>query len=336
MDTITLQSHWTGPDTGPFATWVADRAAADQTHCVRIDAVGRDPAGRLAVRTEALHGARLPDALDRIGSPTVGVAVTLTVPLLLLAADARSGAVVLGDARADDVLVDDAGVTVLADHPPGADPPGTDLPSTDLPSTDLPGADSPGTDLPGTDLPVIDPPGTDLPATDWNRTDVPGLARSPSVTGPPPGERPSGVGRAGRAAVPARTSESPGPTALLHAVRAVWERVDPREPCRAVVDTAVAEALGGGVDEVLRLLDVVRATAPPRPVRWDPPPDDFLFVDTVDDAPDDTGVVRWVRRFVERGLTLPGGRTVPARRVVVGGVVAGLAAAGVITLGAPP
>ncbi|ROP65951.1 hypothetical protein [Curtobacterium sp. ZW137] len=321
MDTITLQSHWTGPDTGPFATWVADRAAADQTHCVRIDAVGRDPAGRLAVRTEALHGARLPDALDRIGSPTVGVAVTLTVPLLLLAADARSGAVVLGDARADDVLVDDAGVTVLADHPPGADPPGTDLP----------GADSPGKDLPGTDSPGIGSPGT---APD--RTDVPGLARSPSVTGPPPGE-PSGVGRVGRAAVAARTSELPGPTAVLHAVRAVWERVDPREPCRAVVDTAVAEALGGGVDEVLRLLDVVRATAPPRPVRWDPPPDDFLFVDTVEAAPDDTGVVRWTRRFVERGVTLPGGRTVPARRVVVGGVVvAGLAAAAVITLGGAP
>ncbi|WP_148070907.1 hypothetical protein [Curtobacterium sp. PhB130] len=331
MDTITLQSHWTGPDTGPFATWVADRAAADQTHCVRIDAVGRDPAGRLAVRTEALHGARLPDALDRIGSPTVGVAVTLTVPLLLLAADARSGAVVLGDARADDVLVDDAGVTVLADHPPGADPPGTDLPSTDLPATDPNRTDLLGTDLPGTDS-----PGTDLPATDPNRTDVPGLARSPTATGPP-GQRPSGVLRPGRAAVAARTSESPGPTALLHAVRAVWERVDPREPCRAVVDTAVAEALGGGVDEVLRLLEVVRATAPPRPVRWDPPTDDFLFVDTVEAAPDDSGVVRWIRRFVERGVTLPGGRTVPARRVVVGGVVvAGLAAAGVITLGGAP
>lgn len=280
MDTITFQGCWTGPDTGPFAAWVADRSAADPVHCIRIDAVGRDPSGRLAVRTEALRGARLPDALDRIGSPTLGVAVTLTVPLLLLAADARSGALLLGDARADDVLVDDAGVTVLVDHPPGADPPGAD------PS----GADSP-------DL---------VPRHPHDHARVP-------------------------EALPVRRSEAPGATALVLAVRAVWERVDPREPCRPEVDAAIATAVDGGVDDVLRLLGTVRATAPPRPVRWDPPRDDFLFEAPDGTATADAGVVGWIRRVVERGVTLPNGRTVPTRRVVVGVVVlAGVVAAGIL------
>jgi hypothetical protein len=308
MDTITMECRWTGADTGAFAAWVADRSAADPVHCVRIDAVGRNPSGRLAVRTEFLRGTRLPDALDRIGVPSVGVAVTLTVPLLELAVDARAGAVLLGDARAEDVLVDDSGATVLVDRPPGTDPPGTDLPGTDPPGTDPPGTDPPGTDLPGTH-----PPGTGLPDVDATDAGPPaGAARAPAMT--------------------LRRKESPGSLAVLHAVRMVWERVDPREPCRAAVDHAVAEALDGDVDTVRRLLAVVRATSAPRPVRWDPPHDDFDFIDPV--PPPTTGVSAAVRRFLEQGLVLPGGTRMPARRVLVGAVVAvGAASAGVIALG---
>jgi hypothetical protein len=259
MATTTVEHRWSGPDTGPYAAWTADRCASAPQHCVRVTAVGRSAGGRLVVQTEQLTGTPLPDALDRIGVPTVGVAVTLTLPLLELAVDAAAGAVVLGDARADDVLVDDSGAPVLVDHPPGADP------------------------------------------------------------GP----------------MPARTSESPGAAALLLAVRAVWERVDPREPCRAAVDAAVAGALGGAVEDLRRLVTVVQATSPPRPVRWDPPADVYAVEAPAQPVP--TGLLAAAQDVLERGVRLGrGGVRLPARTLLVGVVVAGgLVAAGVLGLSAP-
>lgn len=256
MPTTTVEHRWVGPDAGPFAVWVADRCAAEPQHCVRVTAVGRSAAGRLVVQTEQLSGTPLPDALDRIGVPTVGVAVTLTLPLLELAVDAGAGAVLLGDARADDVLVDDAGAPVLVDHPPDADP----------------------------------------------------------------------------GAAPARTSEAPGGVALLHAVRAVWERVDPREPCRAAVDDAVTGALGGAVEDLRRLVAVVQATGPPRPVRWDPPADVYAVATPA--PPAATGILAVVQDVVERGVRLgAGGARVSPRKVLVGAAVAaGLVVAGVLGL----
>lgn len=260
MDAITLEHWWTGPDSGPFATWVADRSAADPVHCVRVSEVGRGADGRLVVHTGPVRGTPLPDALERIGQPTVGVAVTLTVPMLDLVVDAVSGAIVLGVARADDVLVDDAGVTVLVDHPPDA------------------------VDLTG-----------------------------------------SGI---------VRTSETAGATALLHAVRTVWERVDPRAPCRPLLDAAVAEAIGGGVAEARELLRVVRSTAAPRPVRWDPPRDDFDFVEPGPPQRDD--LVARLHGWIVDGVPVPGGGKLPVRRLVVGLVVAtGLAVAGVFAVSSP-
>jgi hypothetical protein len=256
MPTTTVEHRWSGPDTGPYAAWVADRCAAEPQHCVRVTAVGRSAGGRLVVQTEQLAGTPLPDALDRIGVPTVGVAVTLTLPLLELAVDAGAGTLLLGDARADDVLVDDAGAPVLVDHPPDADP----------------------------------------------------------------------------GSAPARTSESPGAVALLHAVRIVWERVDPREPCRAAVDDAVTRALGGAVEDVRRLVAVVQATSPPRPVRWEPPPDVYAVV--APPAPVATRRLALVQKALERGVRFGvAGVRVSPRMVLVGVVVAaGLVAAGALGL----
>lgn len=289
METITGERWWTGADTGAFAAWVADRAAAEPTHCVRLDTVGRGPAGQLTVRTESLQGTPLPAALDRIGTPTVGVAVTLTVPLLELAADARAGAVLLGTARADDVLVDDAGVTVLVDRPPDADA---------------------------------------VPDVTAHPSDH-GRRRPPSQHGRR--ATPRGPGPCEQRAAPSRAGESSGTTALLLAVRSVWERVDPRAPCRPAVDAAIAGALDGDVDQVRQVLRVVLETGPPRPVRWTPPRADFAFA--VPPTPQPDGVGALVRQVVEQGLTLPAGIWVPARGLLIGGVLAvGLAAAGLLNL----
>lgn len=112
-------------DEHPLLAWVADRAAlaADPVarHLAPVVEVGRLPDGRLAVDVLRPPGTALSQALDVLGTPTTGVAVTLSVPMLELAAAERSGAVRIGSAGLDDVLVDDAGAVVLCDRPPGSD-----------------------------------------------------------------------------------------------------------------------------------------------------------------------------------------------------------------------
>jgi hypothetical protein len=181
-----------------FAEWLADRSTVLHDHLVGVAEVGRDETGALVARAAAPTGLPLPAALDRIGSPTPGVAVTLTLPLLELALLADAGAVLLGRATIDDVLVDDAGAVVLVDRPPGT-------------------ADQP----------------------------APGVV--------------------------------PAAEALVLAVRAVWDRVDPREDCVEGIDQACAAARQDGGAALLALDRLVRAAAPPRPVRWDPPPTTFTF-----------------------------------------------------------
>lgn len=304
METVTVEQWWTGSDEGPFAAWVGDRAAADPTHCVRVERVGRDPVGRLVVRVEPLRGVPLPAALDRIGTLTVGVAVTLTVPLLELAAQARAGSMVLGSARPDDVLVDDAGVTVLVDHPPGA----VDATAVDPAAVD-PAVVDPAADGPPVRHPTAD---TAAPDTDAAEADAGRRRRT----------RPASV----------RSTRVPGPTALLLAARTVWERVDAREPCRPAVDRALATALDGTAHDVTGVLEVVRSTGPPRPVRWELPPDDFTFAQPTPPAP--AGIAAVLRRWIEDGVPIPGGSRLPARRLLVGVVVlVGVAAAGVFALG---
>jgi hypothetical protein len=186
---ICWRSHQDG---GAFAAWVADRCAVTHAHLVQIAEVGRDETGALVARAAVSAGIPLPDALDRIGTPTLGVAVTLTLPLLEVARLADSGAVLLGTAQIDDVIVDDAGAVVVVDRPPD--------------SLDL---------------------------------------------------------------VPA--GSVPGVEALVLAVRAVWDRVDPREPACAGIEALCAAARRAGGAALVELENAVRAAAPPRPVRWDPP-----------------------------------------------------------------
>jgi len=106
-------------------TWVADRSAAAERHLVPVAAVGRTPTGRLVVDLDRPTGTPLVPALDRLGTPTTGVAVTLTVPLLEVLVAAHDGAVLLGAAGIDDVLVDDSGAVVLCDRPTNATTPKT-------------------------------------------------------------------------------------------------------------------------------------------------------------------------------------------------------------------
>lgn len=109
-------------------TWVADRSAAAERHLVPVAAVGRTPTGRLVVDLDRPTGTSLVPALDRLGTPTTGVAVTLTVPLLELLVAVHDGAVLLGAAGIDDVLVDDSGAVVLCDRPTNATSPTTTNP----------------------------------------------------------------------------------------------------------------------------------------------------------------------------------------------------------------
>ena len=109
-----------GHDEHDVLTWVADRSAAAERHLVPVAAVGRTPTGRLVVDLDRPTGTPLVPALDRLGTPTTGVAVTLTVPLLELLVSVHDGAVLLGTAGIDDVLVDDSGAVVLCDRPTNA------------------------------------------------------------------------------------------------------------------------------------------------------------------------------------------------------------------------
>lgn len=109
-----------GRDEHEVLTWVADRSAAAERHLVPVAAVGRTPTGRLVVDLDRPSGTPLVPALDRLGTPTTGVAVTLTVPLLELLVAVHDGAVLLGTAGIDDVLVDDSGAVVLCDRPTNA------------------------------------------------------------------------------------------------------------------------------------------------------------------------------------------------------------------------
>ncbi|MDP4334520.1 hypothetical protein Q7F20_14165 [Curtobacterium sp. A7_M15] len=126
MQTISDHARWHAvADEHPFLAWVADRAAAATDpaarHLAPVVDVGRLADGRLAADVLRPVGSALSAALDTLGTPTTGVAVTLTVPMLELALAERSGALQIGSAGLDDVLVDDAGAIVLCDRPPASD-----------------------------------------------------------------------------------------------------------------------------------------------------------------------------------------------------------------------
>jgi hypothetical protein len=210
-------------DAAAFSEWLADRCAVAHDHLVGVAEVGRDETGALVARAEGATGLPLPDALDRIGTPTVGVAVTLTLPLLEVALLADTGALLLGTARVEDVLVDDAGAVVLVDRPPGT-----------------------------------------------------------------------------AGAVPA--GSVPGVEALVLAVRAVWDRIDPRESAGTEVDRLCAAARAAGGGALVDLERTVRAAAPPRPVRWEPVPFDHGFAFPVGSAGSAPGA-----RARDGGTGAPGG-----------------------------
>lgn len=277
MQMVTDRIRWCATDDErSLLAWAADRASAAGRHLAPVAAVGRLPDGRLVVEVTRPTGTPLAAALDTLGTPTTGVAVTLTVPLLELAAAERSGAVRLGTAGLDDVLVDDAGAVLLCDRPTGAET-----------STASGGA---------------------------------GGAASPGGATTPSGHR---------------RSDQDGARVLLLAARVVWERTDERDPARAAIGAALAEALDGGVDAVRAALATVRAAAAPRPVRWEPLPFDPLgCVPTATATNAETPLLRTVQDVLERGVPLRGGRRLPLRRALVGVVVAsGLTAAAVFSLG---
>jgi hypothetical protein len=121
MQMVTERIHWcASDDERSLLAWAADRAGTASRHLAPVATVGRSPDGRFVVEVTRPSGSPLAAALDTLGTPTTGVAVTLTVPLLELALAERSGAVCIGTAGLDDVLVDDAGAVLLCDRPPGA------------------------------------------------------------------------------------------------------------------------------------------------------------------------------------------------------------------------
>ncbi|WP_144750135.1 hypothetical protein [Curtobacterium pusillum] len=256
MQIVTDHVRWVASDADdqPLLAWAADRATAVGRHLAPVTAIGRLPGGRLAVDVQRPIGTPLATALDTLGTPTTGVAVTLTVPLLELAAAERSGSVRIGTAGLDDVLVDDAGAVVLCDRPPGTD----------------------------------------------------------------------GV----------RGADEDGARVLLLAARVVWERADPRDPVRPLVDDAIAEALDGGAEAVRAALSHVRAAAAPRPVRWEPAAHELIVGVPPDATEPADGFVAVARRFVEHGVPFGSDRRLPFRRALVGAVVAaGVTTAAVFTLG---
>ncbi|MFJ4219551.1 hypothetical protein [Curtobacterium luteum] len=279
---------WAATSEDVFLRWVADRSASTDRHLAPVLTVGRTTDGRLAVAVLRPTGVPIGAALDRIGVPSAGVAVTLTMPLLDLAVTASGGAVVLGTASPEDVVVDDSGAVVLCDRPPASVAFGATVSSVAPPST------TPGT----------------------TRTH----GRAQALRGP---RTPPGVD---------------GLDAVLLAVRQVWERVDPRDPCRPAVDAAVRAARSGRPEDVTAARSTVRSAAVPRPVRWDPPRDLFDFVGVTGADRTTTGdsrldaVLEQLRDLVESGVPF-GGRRVPLRQVVVGLVVAiGVAGAAVLGL----
>lgn len=233
-------------------TWVADRSAAAERHLVPVAAVGRTATGRLVVDLDRPTGTSLVPALDRLGTPTTGAAVTLTVPLLQLLVAVHDGAVLLGPAGIDDVLVDDSGAVVLCDRPTSA----------------------------------------------TNPTD------ETDVTTPP------------RPAHPADATRT-----LVLAARTVWDRVDPADPAQAPVLGALQDALDGDGPSARAALDVVHATAAPRPFRWTPVPSDLVFAEPPTPGGQD-GLLERLRDVVEHGVPLGAERRLPLRRVLVGLVVA--------------
>ncbi|WP_146239715.1 hypothetical protein [Curtobacterium sp. MCSS17_011] len=238
-------------------TWVADRSAAAERHLVPVAAVARTPTGHLVVQLDRPTGTPLVAALDRLGSPTTGVAVTLTVPLLELLVAAHDGAVLLGTAGIDDVLVDDSGAVVLCDRPTG----------------------------------------TTNPTNQTNAT-------TPTPT-----------------AHPTRTAHATDATrTLVFAARTVWDRVDPAELAQAPVLGALQDALDGDGPSARAALDVVRATAAPRPFRWTPVPSDLVFAEPPTPNGQD-GLLERLRDVVEHGVPLGAERRLPLRRVLVGLVV---------------
>ncbi|WXF92692.1 hypothetical protein WDV91_08980 [Curtobacterium flaccumfaciens pv. flaccumfaciens] len=241
-------------------TWVADRSAAAERHLVPVAAVGRTPTGHLVIDLDRPTGTPLVAALDRLGTPTTGVAVTLTVPLLELLVAVHDGAVLLGAAGIDDVLVDDSGAVVLCDRPTNATSP-----------------------------------------------------TSPTTTNPM---------NQTNARTPTRTVHSTDATrTLVLAARTVWDRVDPADPAQQPVLDALQDALDGDGPSARAALDVVRATAAPRPFRWTPVPSDLVFAEPP--APDgQAGLLERLRDVVEHGVPLGADRRLPLRRVLVGLVVA--------------
>lgn len=251
-------------DEHDLLSWVADRSAAAERHLVPVAAVGRTPTGHLVVDLDRPTGTPLVAALDRLGTPTTGVAVTLTVPLLELLVAVHDGAVLLGTAGIDDVLVDDSGAVVLCDRPTNATNPTT-------------------------------------PTNPMNQTN----ARTPTRTAPP-----------------TRIAHSTDATrTLVLAARTVWDRVDPADPAQQPVLDALQDALDGDGPSARAALDVVRATAAPRPFRWTPVPSDLVFAEPP--APDgQAGLLERLRDVVQHGVPLGADRRLPLRRVLVGLVVA--------------
>lgn len=306
MDTTAASSRWCGArDALAFSRWVADRAAGVGPHLAPVIRVGRCPQGHLAA--EVLHPATssLEDTLDVLGVPTEGVAVTLTVPLLELAARARSGAVELGVVALGAVGVDETGAIVVVDCPPGAVAACTDG------SPAAPGAESRAEHGPSSRVQA----GSTI--REQARSSI-GACAGQSTHAETGSSRPRDLDGARR---------------LVTAARMVWDRVDSRSEARRTLDPALDAARDGDADAVAGALDLVVGAAPPRPVRWSRPgplfPDEeptgagALPVDSI--VP--TGVVGMLTRVVldvlERGVPAGHRRRVPVRHVVVGVVVAG-------------
>ncbi|MET3636518.1 hypothetical protein [Curtobacterium oceanosedimentum] len=285
MTTTADSIRWCGTrDPVAFSRWVADRAAGVGPHLVPVTRVGRCPRGHLAA--EVLHPSARPleDALDALGVPTEGVAVTLTVPLLELAARARSGSVELGVVPFGAVRVDEAGAIIVADDPPGAAPVCTDpVPPGPVPPQPVPPQPAPPAGRPGSRLPPLPPP-VDLDGAGqlvtaaravWDRVDARSGARhtlDPVLD----------AARSGDAGTIAEALDLVVGAAPPRPVR--WSR-----PASVFLDEEPGAARPTSIDAG----DVVGTMA------------------------------QVVRDLVERGVPLGRGRRVPVRHVVVGTVVTG-------------